>query len=177
MATILDPEHHKRLIEDMEHVCMTANVPRFYVENSMKGVCGPKEVEWFTNYPTHAGRGTAGLLLAGVPDAETRMMAMTGAFVRQFIDAQLHSLNSIIDREQGAAPPDPTVLLIPNLFVRAYGKSLPAWKIQSVYDLLLSRYTAGKLTVCYVESLPGLADSYGKVFADHLTAHYVAVAA
>lgn len=161
----------------MEHVCQTANVPRMYVETSMKDVCGPTEQKWFTDYPQHVTNGVAGLLYVEAPNAETRMMALTGAFLRQFIDAQLHSLNSIIDREQGTHPPDPTVLLIPNLYVRAYGKALPAWKIQSVYDLLLSRFTSGKLTVCYVESLAGLADSYGKVFADHLTAHYVTVAA
>ena len=81
-----------------------------YVETSMKAVCGVAEQKWFTDYPTHVTKGVAGLLYVEAPNAETRMMALTGAFLRQFIDAQLHSLNSIIDREQGTHPPDPTVL-------------------------------------------------------------------
>ena len=58
--------------------------------------------------------------------------------------------------------------MIPNLYLCSLGKTLPAWKIQTLFDLLLSRYTAGHLTVFYVEDMQALAQDYGPMFAGHL---------
>jgi hypothetical protein len=172
--SILNAEHHKRLIADMEHVCQTANVPASFVHRSMKGIVTQPEIDWVVNFNANRNNGVAGLLLIGSVHAETRMMAMCGALLRNFIDARIMPLNTLLALQEKDVLPEPTVLFIPNLFLRSTGKSMgiPPWKIQVIYDVLLQRFTSGKPTVLFVEEMEGMAQAYGQVFADHLSSHY-----
>jgi hypothetical protein len=79
-------------------------------------------------------------------------------------------LNSLLDSTMnGNHPPSPTVLLVPNLFMSAMGKNIPAWRVQTMYDLLLERATKSKPTVVYIEDLKGLVGIYGEPFRDFLS--------
>jgi hypothetical protein len=79
-------------------------------------------------------------------------------------------LNTLIESTQnGSTPPSPTVLLIPNLFMNAMGKSVPAWRVQTMYDLLLDRSIKSKPTVAYVEDMDGVVKMYGEPFRDFLS--------
>jgi hypothetical protein len=100
------------------------------------------------------------------------MMAIAAALLRNFIDARVVPLNTLLSSVDSGKPIDPTVLLIPNLFVRGGGKTVPAWKMQQAYDLLLQRSVSGKLSVVYVESMDGLKEGFGMVFGQHLEGHY-----
>ena len=51
----------------------------------------------------------------------------------------------------------------------AMGKSVPAWRVQVMYDLLLERSTKSKPTVVYVEDMKGLVGMYGEPFRDFLS--------
>jgi hypothetical protein len=175
MNSILDPEHHKRLLLDLPGICQVANVLPMYVHHSMKDYCTPAEIDWVVNFRDYQAQGT-GLVLTGTASPEERMMAIAGAFLRNFVDARVMSLTTVLDLKDMKALPDPTVMLIPNLFLRSVGKALPAWKVQIVYDILLHRLTSNKPTVVYVEDMVALAAEYGRVFADHLTKHYITVA-
>lgn len=172
--SILNSETHKRLIADMEHVCQTANIPASFVHRSMKGIVTQPEIDWVVNFNANRNNGVAGLMLVGVQNAETRMMAMCGALLRNFIDARLMPLNTLLALQEKDVLPEPTVMLIPNLFLRSSGKSMgiPPWKIQVIYDVLLQRFTSGKPTVLFVEEQEGMAAAYGQVFAEHLSSHY-----
>lgn len=174
MQSILDPVHHQRLIADMEHVCRTANVLPMYVHQSMKGFCQPAEIEWVKHFRDHLQNGT-GLVLTGAESPETRMMSIAGALIRNFVDARVISLTNMLEMRDNNSLPDCRVMLVPNLFLRSAGKALPAWKVQIVYDILLARMTFSKPTVIYVEDMNALAAEYGRVFADHLTQHYITV--
>lgn len=169
---ILDPVKHERLIADIDHVQEMANIPRGFITKSMTEFCPADDIEFVKHFPKHKAAGTAGLLMVGTTNADTRMMAMCGAFLRNFMDARVIPLNTLLTAQEAGDVPSPTVLLIPNLYIKSVGKSLPAWKIQVLYDLLLSRYVAGKTTIAYTEDLGGMENAYGQVFADHLKTNY-----
>lgn len=167
-ASVLDPVRHERLIEDLDHICGQSNVPRKYIQQSMKLVCDATEIDYVVNFRLY--RGTyPGLVIEGKANSEERCMSIAGALLRNFIDARVVTLSTLLDAAEGGTVPDPTVMLIPNLYVSSYGKTLPAWKVNAVYDLLLRRWTSEKPTVVVVESLKGLAAAYGQAFYSHLS--------
>ena len=109
------------------------------------------EIEWFKKFNKEKGEHS-GLMFHGSSDVQTRMMALCGALVRNFIDARLVTLGNLVpmkeSKEPTVDPLEPTVLLVPNLHVKTHGgKPLTAWQIQILYDALISRMTLGKQTV------------------------------
>lgn len=170
VTDVLDAKEHSRIIADFERVCTTAGVQGHFLYESMLHYCGPVEVDWVKKFWTYKAQGISGLVLHGVPRPDTRCQSMAAALVRNYVDARVIPLNTMIDHTQnGNAPASPTVLLIPNLFMSAMGKNLPAWRIQAIYDVLLERSTKGKPTVVYVEDLKGLVTVYGEPFRDFLS--------
>lgn len=167
---ILDKKEHSRIIADFERVCTTAGIQGHFLYESMTKYCGPKEVEWVKKFWTYKAEGVAGLLLQGVSRPDTRCQSIAAALIRNYIDARVIPLNQLIDSTQNENKvPSPTVLLIPNLFMLALGKNLPAWRIQAIYDVLLERSTKSKPTVAYVEDMKGLVGLYGEPFHDFLS--------
>lgn len=169
---ILDAVKHERLIADLDHVKTTANIPANFITHSMTEFCTPGDIEFVKNYPKLKAQGCAGLLMVNESNADTRMMAMCGAFIRNFIDARVIPLNTLLSMQEEGEQAMSSVLFIPNLFIRSAGKSLPSWKIQVIYDLLLARYVGGKTTIAYAEEMNGMEMAYGQMFADHLKNHY-----
>lgn len=171
VKSVLDPQRHARLLADLENICHVANVPRTFVHQSMTGFCDGQEIDWVVNFRMYR-ETCAGLLVVARPNPDTRAMAICGALLRNFIDARVMPLNTVLDHLEAHEMPEPTVLIIPNLFVQQLGKALPAWKLQQVYDLLLQRFTANKPTVVCVENLQAMQSAYGQAMYEHLTAHY-----
>lgn len=169
--TVLDKDRHARLIADLDHVCEVANVPRLFIQSSMKEYCDKEEVDYVVNFRIRRDK-LAGLVLSGKSNPDSRCMAIGGALIRNFIDARLMSLTQLLDAADTKSVPDPTVLIIPNLYMQTAAKVLPAWKISQLYDVLLQRLTANKPTVMSVESMQGLESQYGSLFAQHLQQHY-----
>jgi hypothetical protein len=134
--------------------------------------CGPKEVDWVRNWTKNQRDGVPGLLLVGVSNPNSRSQAICAALLRNYTDARVMPLNSVLalaERSSGEVL-TPSCLLIPNLYVTgsSVGASLPAWKVQSLYDALLARTVRSKPTVVYVEDMAGLVGAYGKPFGDFL---------
>lgn len=168
---LLDAKEHSRIIADFERVCTTAGIQGHFLYESMTKHCGPVEVDWVKKFWKYRAEGVPGLALIGVSRPDTRCQSMAAALVRNFVDARVIPLNSLIEStSNGNHPPSPTVLLIPNLYMAAMGgKNLTAWRVQAMYDLLLERSTKSKPTVTYIEDLKGLVSVYGEPFRDFLS--------
>ena len=166
---MLDKIKHARLIADLEYVCSTAGVMEKYLHESMLDHCGDVEVDWVRNYPKYRAEGVPGLLLHGISNPDTRCQSIAAALLRNYTDARVIPLNSLIDMHTKDLDMSPTVLLIPNLYMTTTGRALVAWRQQVAYDILLERSTKGKPTVAYVESMEGVKSSYGQPFSDFLT--------
>lgn len=165
--SVLDHTVHARLIADIDDVCRTASVPRTYIESSMAEFCGADEIDWVRRYPEHRRAGNPGLLLHGGSKSQARCFAIAAALIRNFVDARVVSLNTLLIEQ-----PDPTVLVCPNLYHRQHdGKPLAAHEIRTLYDLLLSRMAAGRQTVVFVESMGELVEKYGVLVGDLLSGY------
>lgn len=167
---LLDAQEHSRIIADFERVCTTAGIQGHFLYESMLTYCGPTEVDWVKKFWHYKSEGVPGLALVGVTRPDTRCQSIAAALVRNYVDARVIPLNTLLDAStNGNVPPSPTVLLIPNLYMSAMGKTVPAWRIQAMYDLLLERSVRSKPTVCYIESMTALVNVYGAPFADFLS--------
>ena len=167
---ILDAKEHSRIIQDFDRVCSQAGIQGHFLYDSMTKYCGPTEVEWVKRFWKFKAEGLSGLALVGVNRPDTRCQAMAAALVRNYVDARVIPVNTLIDHAMnGGTVPSPTVLLVPNLFMVALSKSTPAWRAQIVYDILLERSTKSKPSVVYVENMAGLKSVYGEPFRDFLS--------
>jgi hypothetical protein len=172
---VLHDVQHARIVADIDHICEVAGVQKKFLFLSMVDFCTKKEVDWVRKFNQYQQEGVAGLVLEGVAKPDTKCQAIAAAFIRNFMDARVIPLNTLLDMQEQKSVPHPTVLIIPNLFVVAAINNLSAWKIQAIYDLLLDRSIKGKASVVYVEDLKSLANHYGKPFADFLKESFLKV--
>jgi hypothetical protein len=166
-STMLQPKAHGRILADFQHVCAMAGVQPHFMYESMTVHCGPVETQWVRKFWQYRAEGVSGMVLHGIARPDTRCQAMAAALVRNYIDARVIPMNTLIEGEANGL--QPTVLIVPNLYLTALSKHVPAWRVQSLYDLLLERATKGKPSVVYVEALKGLGGSYGEPFRDFLS--------
>lgn len=159
-VSMLDPEVHKRLIADLDNVSSVAGVQVRFLEDPMAKYCGAKEIDWVKNFNKYRSNGVPGLVLEGVPNPDSRCQAIGGALLRNFIDARVIPLGTLLDAQQNGTAPNPTVLLVPNLFIKMTDKGVPAWRMQNMYDLLLHRAVHNKPSVLYIQN----KEDFGKVF-------------
>lgn len=172
--SILDEETHAGLIADMENISRTAGIHDRFIKTSMVGGASKaKEIEWVVNYHKNRAKGLGGLALIGLIDAEERQMEMCGALLRNFIDARVVPLNAFFNSFDKGDAPNPTVLMIPNFHIVPVGKfALPSWKVQIMYDTLMTRYASNRPTVLGIESLEHLRLGYGDAMANLIKKHY-----
>jgi hypothetical protein len=165
-VSVLDAVYHQRLIEELPHIVELSRIPAKAIKCSMKGVCSDQEIEWVKGYHTHEGRG--GLCLTGNNSAlsQQRIFAIGAALIRNFIDARSYDVSELTQGLEDGDLPWPTVMLVPNFYIACYGKAFPAWKVQRLHGMLMSRLTSDKKTVLYVESFDSLITDYGMAISD-----------
>jgi hypothetical protein len=171
VATVLDSQEHARLMSDIDHIAQVAGVQVKYIHQSMKDVCGETEIKWVKNYHKNRVLGIPGLVLEGVANPDSVCQSITGALLRNFIDARVIPLNQLLDLQASNDLPTPSVLLIPNLFVKMADSTksgIPAWKMQTIYDILLGRAVRNMPTVVYIQDRDEFQKAYGVPFNDFL---------
>jgi hypothetical protein len=167
---MLDAQAHARILSNFDQVCAVAGIQGRFLHGSMAEHCSSDEVDWVRRFRHYREQGCPGLVLEGVSNPDTRCQAIAAAFVRNFVDARVVPVNTLLDSADNGDRLHPTVLLVPNLYISATQKSVPAWRIQVLYDVLLQRSTQNKPSVVYVEDLKMLAQAYGAPFHDFLSA-------
>lgn len=176
---ILDEDVHSRLVADIDRVAAVANIPTNVILRSMKGICTPAEIQWVKGIRTREEDDKANLAYVGEKSStpiESRMMAMTGACLRNFIDARVMTCQEVITKMGENRMPEPTVLLIPNFFIsKSQGGHISSWHISSLLGLLITRLAKKKVTVLYIDDLKMLELEYGKPFAQHVKSYYTLI--
>jgi hypothetical protein len=158
---VLDKDEHSRLLSNLEEMLHIAGIQEKFFRSSMKEYCGQKEVDWVTNYRQYVKNGVPGLVLENISNPDSRCQAITGALLRNYIDARVYPLNHLLDLQQLRDTPDPSVLVVPNLFIKMSDKGIPVWKMQSMYDLLLNRAVHNRSSVVYIEDKKEMQKIYG----------------
>jgi hypothetical protein len=157
---MLDPLRHARIVQDLEGVCSRAGITRQALTGSAVEHCSEQELAWLRDYHTNVDAGNLGLRLLG-KNGLNRCMALTGALVRNYIDARVRTVDQLIED-----PVDATVLCCPNFYLQGQ-KNMPAWRVQKLYDILLERLKSGHSTVVWLDDANGVKD-YGSAMADLL---------
>lgn len=172
---LLDKAHHERLLADLDKVVEIAGVQPKFVWTKLSSFCGQEDIAWVRQFRS---ADTDGLAYTGKLDhpVETKMMAIVGAFLRNYIDARIMTVQEVIARLKDDSMPVPTVLLIPNFCIeKGDGGDIPQWQVSSLLGLLFSRVSKGLKTVIYTPSLAALEKNYGQPFRAHVEAHYTVV--
>ena len=120
---VLKADVHDRLIKDAEHFCAIAGIQQHFLRESMTKYCGEAEVEWVRKFRKYKQEGMPGLVLEGIKRPDTRCQAMAGAFLRNFIDASVIPVNTLIDAAKDGSVPSPTGLFVP--VVARFGRLIP----------------------------------------------------
>lgn len=173
---ILVPDYHLRLVEEIESVAQVANIPSRYIyKTRIADWCDETDENWVKRLKFWSEEGIAGLYYTGkIQHVEDRMMVMAGACIRNFIDARVYTVQSLIVKLKEETMPDPTVVFVPNFFLMpGSGGKLPEWQIALLMGWLMRRYTKNLQTCLYVESMPKLGDLYGNLFKEHLELHFI----
>jgi hypothetical protein len=177
---VLVPSVHSRLVQNMEQFARKANISESHVLYKMSQFsCTKPEIEYVKSIKRQEAEGNYGLVYLGkeTKPVLTRMMAVAGACLRNFVDAKVSTIQEVfLDLKNGTPPDEVTVLLIPNFFMnRADGGKVAEWHIADLLGLLYTRMAKGKQTFVYVSDLTALAKAYGEPMATHLSNNFTAI--
>lgn len=180
-SKVLIPEVHSRLVQNLDQYARRANILDSMILNKMSNfACSKSEIEYMKAIKRMADKGVHGMVYHGKETAPvmTRMMAVAGACLRNFIDAKVVTLQELISDIKEGNPPDVTVLLVPNFFItRADGGKIAEWHIAELLGLLYSRMTKGQQTFLYVSDFDALRKTYGDPIANHLEKNFRSIPA
>lgn len=174
----LKPDHHARIVTDIERIAQTAKILPMYIAKRMSSCgCTEKEIDWLRDLKQHRDDGVTGMVyLGGCNSVEDRMMAVAGACIRNYIDARMFTVQEVIEGLKDKSLPDCRVMLVPNFYLmHSEGGDLPSWQTSSLLGWLYSRYSSGNFTVLYVQSTDKLSQEYGVSFKDHIQKHYIRI--
>lgn len=178
---VLDPERHAALIANRESIARDAGIPVHLLWQPLPPALTAVERAWLARFRQHRGEGRCGLLLTGeapVLDPLSRVGALAGCLLRNFVRARVVSLLDALEAVAGGAPIAATCLLIPDFVPdRATVREAPAWRVAQMTSLLTERWsTSGLQTVLHAPSLADAGREYGGFVADLLRNHYLEVA-
>lgn len=178
---VLDRAVHARLLENLDAYAEQANIPSYMVLQSMHTFCGKPEVDYMLHLRRLPQSGIYGMLYKAGENAatvHTRMMALTAACLRNFINARVMTVQDVIAQSKSHKFDQPTVLCLPNFFIRdSQGGKLATWDISVLLGVLYERHSSGLQTVVYVDDMMALGKEYGQVFKDHIENHFFAIKA
>lgn len=169
---VIDADIHDRLLKNLAHYAKVANIPPSYALTSMIPTCSDAEIDWFKGCRKHDsnGKGGAGLVYIGdfYPPVTERLMLLTGAFLRNFIDARIVAFKEVVDKHQNFYE-SPTVLIIPNFSTSKVGSG---WDAQLIMGLFIRRLAAKKYTVLHTPSMDAISKDYGNSMVKFIDNHF-----
>lgn len=163
---------HSLLVKNLEHFAQRANIQDSMILKKMSAFkCGTDEIAYVKGLKKWADKDIYGMAYVGKETSPvmTRMMAVAGACLRNFVDAKVMVLQELLSDIKEGHPPDVQVLLVPNFYIaREDGGKIGEWQIAELLGLLYSRMTKGYQTLLYVSDFASLRKTYGDPIANHL---------
>jgi hypothetical protein len=171
---------HEAIVANLEAFAKTAGIHPQEVCTSVVGRISGPELEYVRQFNFHRAEGhVSGLCLTGeaMLAAEEHMVAITGCLLRNYIDARLMTIGTLLDLLAAGNDPDCGCLLLTNFFLsKAEGGGVTPWQVPILLDLLLARKLTRQQTVLYVSDLPRLDKEYGFAFGRLIQSQYKIVA-
>lgn len=156
---VLDRRVHQRLAADLESFAVRAGIPPEAICKPLSEYVGRVEETWVREVLKNRKNPSPGFCYVGNwRDVQRRMAGMCGAFVRNFINARVLTVDRFIEER-----PTTSVVLIPNF----HPGLMPGWKVAQLTDAFMER-AGTKSTVITVGSFEALREDYGSAVADAL---------
>jgi len=177
-AGALDPDHHARLVADLENYARDANVKPVHICRPLPDTFGEAEREYIRRFKHHVHEKTlSGVVYVGEPeDIEGHFSAFAGCLVRNFVRARVMTVGMVLDALADGSMPDLTALLIPNFFQpRGEGGGIAPWQVHALFDMMVQRDLLGQQTIVAVPDIDKLGKEYGVPMAGMLKSKYLAV--
>ncbi len=172
---LLDEKYHERLLMDVEKVTEQAGIPLNFVWSKLSDYCDPEDSEWVRGMRLNNDCGLAYVGNFENPVAD-KMMAITGACLRNYIDAKFIPLQDVAASLKRGHPPVASVLLIPNFCIGKAGvDDVPPWEVSALLGMLYTRLAKNQKTVLYIGSMAALEKNYGTAFKQHITNHFTVI--
>lgn len=171
-GVVLTEADHKRLIEDIEYIASMARVPVSMLRKSSADLLTPMQTAYLLRYRKLRAASKGDAYIAGAQDRspETTMMAMASVMIRNFIDARVYPLMTVLGEDADVLAP--TVLFLPNFYNVYVGKPLASHQLQRLYSVLLDRAVHDKVTIVYVENVAEMTKQYGAAISEFITKNY-----
>jgi len=171
---VLKPMEHFQLVEDLHRFCLEAGVAEDYVTHSMLDYCnGFAEIDWMRNYPSHIEEGCYGAVFVDSPKILTRMSAMVGCCLRNYIQARLTTVQTLISELKDGNLPIEDLLAITNFCLpKTKGGGIPTWQLPLLIGMLYERFAHKRYTVLYVSSMNDVKAQYGTVISQHIEDYF-----
>lgn len=162
---------HSELIRDVAMYARLAGIRREWLWQPLADHVGANEIQFISSYRRLRDRGVKGLLYVGASNGvNDRMQALTGALVRNFIDARVRPTSQAITRIgpiEESPPAACSVLFLPDLCVGPGDQ--PDWFVREVVAMFMEREAAGKQTIAYIRSLEMVKKVYGETLSELLS--------
>ncbi len=173
---VLNIKQHFQLVEEMARYCNDAGVSSDYVTHSMLDYCQDEEMDWMRSYPTHFDNRIYGAAFLGGVDILPRMSAMVGCAMRNYIQARIITLQSLLNDMKSGDTPNEELLFISNFCLpKNQGGAIAVWQIPLLVGLLYDRFSKKKHTVVYVSSIEDLRGIYGDTIAQHIKNNFTLI--
>ena len=168
---VLDKTYHARLLANVEGFASDAGIPPMFVWKSATTICSKRELE-VAAYVRKSEK--PGVLFIGEP-VDVKFMALTGMFLRNYIQAKFVTLQELLSSLKAEEAPSPSVLLIPNFCVaKSAGGDVPQWQLPLLLGFLLTRASSTQKTFLHIDSVRSLED-YGLPIYSHIMDNYEVV--
>ena len=167
---VLKREVHQRLVDDMQHFAATARIPVEYIYKPLADYVGEAELHWVRAYREPVSGAGAYYAGRGTPQVQIRMMAMAGAFVRNFVDARVLTLKSLLELEEVSG----SVLMVPDFFLSKDAVP-PKWQLSKLLGILFDGLSAGRKFVLYISDSDQMGQCYGAAVLDFIQGNYTAL--
>lgn len=170
--SLIQGAEFKRLREALPTITKQTRVPEKYIHTSCLGVVDDSDVRFLKDYWESKKKGIAGYLKLGGSNSSKKFSYMAGAFIRNFIDARIYTLEQCLnlDSDQIQA----SVIFVPDFCPDLVdAKPMPSWKLQQVYSFLITRQSLDKMNVLYVHDSKMAKKLLGSSIIEHLENNYI----
>lgn len=166
----LNEKVHNELMRDVGFYSRLAGIRKEWLWQPLSAHVTTKEIKWISSYRKLRESGVSGLLYVGaITGVQDRMSAMTGALIRNFVDARIRPTSQAITRIgpiEESPPARCSVLFLPDLCVSAAEQ--PDWFVREVITLFMEREAVGRQTIAYIRSMEMVKAVYGDTLVELL---------
>lgn len=169
---VLDPAVHGGLIANLSGFSKDAGIDPKWVDYSLAAFCANEAViDWVRNFRSPKRYG---LLIDNKSkwDSADLCSAITGALMRNFINARLLTQTEFIDRVKTGYGAWESCVLMPNFFMSGADVSMPDWQLSYLLDGLIMLNTHKCRVVLVTEDEKTMSKVYGPSVSKHLSMNF-----